>query len=44
MDVEALKDILKSMAKEIYNIFRLLSDENKKLKKRVEELERKVGE
>lgn len=41
MNGEELKDVLKLMTKEIYDILRLLSNENEKLKKRVEELEKK---
>jgi hypothetical protein len=41
MNEEKMKELLIFMTKEIYGTFRLLSEENKKLVKRIEELEKK---
>jgi hypothetical protein len=41
--MESLKDVLNTMNKEIFICLRFLEDENKKLKQRVELLEKKVS-
>lgn len=41
MDEQLIKELLLSMTTEIYKTFRLLAEENKKLTKRIEDLEKK---
>jgi predicted nuclease with TOPRIM domain len=41
MDEEKVKEVLLTMTTEIYKTFRLLAEENKKLTKRIDELEKK---